>query len=82
MSKAIDKFLIYNTPNKDYRTVLLEGTRQFSRELEYYNLDAIISVGYRLNSRKEKKRKEKKRKAIQFIVRAIQTLKEFILKDL
>lgn len=30
--------------------VQLEGTREVSRSMEFYNLDAIISVGYRVNS--------------------------------
>ena len=32
-------------------TVRLEGQRQVKRQIEHYNLDAIISVGYRVNSR-------------------------------
>ncbi|MFA7244900.1 MAG: virulence protein RhuM/Fic/DOC family protein [Candidatus Magasanikbacteria bacterium] len=32
-------------------TVQLEGNRQIRRNIEYYNLDAIISVGYRVNSK-------------------------------
>src|ERR1700733_8003494 len=31
-------------------TVQMEGTRQISREVEFYNLDAVIAVGYRVNS--------------------------------
>lgn len=31
-------------------TVQIEGQRQVTREIEYYNLDAIISIGYRVNS--------------------------------
>ena len=31
-------------------TVQQEGRRQVTRKLEYYNLDAVISVGYRVNS--------------------------------
>lgn len=31
-------------------TVQIEGGRKVRREIEYYNLDAIISVGYRVNS--------------------------------
>ena len=54
----------------NFRTVQLEGTREVSRELEYYNLDAIISVGYRVNSTK----------ATQFRIWATQTLKEYIKK--
>ncbi|MBU1038753.1 type II toxin-antitoxin system death-on-curing family toxin [Patescibacteria group bacterium] len=34
-----------------YATVQNEGNRQIKRALEYYNLDAIISVGYRVNSK-------------------------------
>ena len=32
--------------------VQIEGTRNVKRTLDFYNLDAIISVGYRVNSRK------------------------------
>ncbi len=52
------------------RRVQREGERDVSREIEFYNLDAIISVGYRVNSAK----------ATQFRIWATQTLKEFILK--
>lgn len=47
-----------------------EGSRAVRRELEYYNLDAIISVGYRVNSNK----------ATQFRIWATNTLREFIIK--
>ncbi|MFW0862379.1 MAG: virulence RhuM family protein [Candidatus Komeilibacteria bacterium] len=33
-------------------TVRIEGSRKIKRKIEYYNLDAIISVGYRVNSKK------------------------------
>lgn len=33
-------------------TVRVEGKRQVTRQIEHYNLDAIISVGYRVNSRR------------------------------
>lgn len=33
-------------------TVQIEGSRKIQREIDYYNLDAIISVGYRVNSKK------------------------------
>ena len=33
-----------------FATVQMEGARQFSRDIEYYNLDVIISVGYRVKS--------------------------------
>lgn len=51
-------------------TVQLEGNRQVKRTIEYYNLDAIISIGYRVNSAK----------ATQFRIWATKTLKEFIIK--
>jgi death-on-curing family protein len=35
---------------KKYLTVQKEGKRMISREVEHYNLDVIISVGYRVNS--------------------------------
>lgn len=34
-----------------FATVQKEGDRDIKREIEYYNLDAIISVGYRVNSK-------------------------------
>jgi len=35
---------------RKFRTVQIEGSREVAREVEHYNLDAIISVGYRVNS--------------------------------
>ncbi len=35
---------------KDFLIVRMEGNREVSRNIEYYNLDAIISVGYRIKS--------------------------------
>lgn len=35
---------------RKFRIVQTEGTRQVNRELDHYNLDAVISVGYRINS--------------------------------
>lgn len=52
------------------RRVQKEGNREVSRDIEYYNLDAIISVGYRVNSRQ----------ATLFRIWATQALKEFIIK--
>jgi len=51
-------------------TVQKEGNRQVMRKMEFYNLDAIISVGYRVNSYQ----------ATQFRIWATRTLKEFIIK--
>ena len=36
---------------KDSLVVQLEGKREVKRKLKHYNLDAIISVGYRVNSK-------------------------------
>lgn len=47
-----------------------EGKREVKREINFYNLDAILSVGYRVNSSK----------ATQFRIWATQILKEFIIK--
>jgi hypothetical protein len=52
------------------RIVQSEGTREVGRELSFYNLDAIISVGYRVNSAQ----------ATQFRIWATRTLREFIVK--
>jgi len=35
---------------RNFLIVRKEGQRQVSRKIDYYNLDAIISVGYRVNS--------------------------------
>lgn len=35
---------------RKFRIVQTEGTRQVTREIDHYNLDAVISVGYRVNS--------------------------------
>jgi len=39
-----------NSTIKDFLIVRLEGGREVNRNIEYYNLDAIISVGYRIKS--------------------------------
>jgi hypothetical protein len=39
----------------EFRTVQTEGAREVTRNVEYYNLDAIISVDYRVNSAKATK---------------------------
>ncbi len=51
-------------------TVQKEGSRNVKRRVEFYNLDAIISVGYRVSSSK----------ATQFRIWATQVLKEYIIK--
>ena len=51
-------------------TVQIEGNREVKRNIEYFNLDAIISVGYWVNSRE----------ATQFRIWATNTLKEYLIK--
>ena len=41
-----------DTTIRKFRTVRLEGNREVTRHIDHYNLDAIISVGYRVNSRR------------------------------
>ena len=48
LEKELEKF---STVAK-YATVQLEGGREILRDIEYYNLDVIISVGYRVKSQK------------------------------
>jgi len=52
------------------RIVQKEGNRNVTREVDFYNLDAVIAVGYRVNSFQ----------ATQFRIWATRTLKEFIIK--
>ncbi|WP_182053669.1 virulence RhuM family protein [Vibrio sp. B1FIG11] len=51
-------------------TVQQEGKREVKRKLEYYNLDAVISVGYRVKSAQ----------ATQFRIWATQLIKDYIIK--
>ena len=44
--------LIQSSTVRNFRTVRQEGNRQITRNLEYYNLDVIISVGYRVNTKR------------------------------
>ncbi len=55
---------------RKFRIVQLEGKREVARNIDFYNLDAIISVGYRVNSVR----------ATQFRQWATQVLKEFAIK--
>ena len=55
---------------KDFLVVRQEGTRQVSRQIKHYNLDAIIAVGYRVNSAR----------ATQFRIWATKVLREYIIK--
>ena len=55
---------------KDYLTVRTEGNRQVKRKITLYNLDVIISVGYRVKSKQ----------GTQFRIWATGVLKEYLLK--
>ena len=50
INNALQEELDYSTVAK-FATVQKEGNRNVTRELEYYNLDMIISVGYRVKSK-------------------------------
>lgn len=59
-----------NSTVKKFLTVQTEGNRKVKRNIEHYNLDAIIAVGYRINSKK----------ATEFRIWATKILKEYIIK--
>lgn len=55
---------------RDFRTVQLEGKRQVNRQVSHYNLDVVISVGYRIKSKR----------GTQFRIWANSVLKEYLLQ--
>lgn len=55
---------------KEYLVVQLEGKRRVSRKVKHYNLDVIISVGYRVNSKR----------GVKFRQWATGVLKEYLLR--
>lgn len=55
---------------KKFLVVQTEGKRQVKRELNHYDLDAIISVGYRVNSKQ----------GVQFRIWATQRLKDYLIQ--
>lgn len=59
-----------NSTIRKFRIVQKEGSREVQREVEFYNLDMIIAVGYRVNSYQ----------ATQFRIWATKILREFIIK--
>lgn len=62
--------LLQKATVRKFRTVQKEGNRKVTRDLDFYNLDAIVSVGYRVNSKQ----------ATHFRIWATQVLKEYIIK--
>lgn len=65
-TKELDK----KTTTEKYSVVQTEGDRQVNRNVLFYNLDAIISVGYRVNSKR----------GTQFRIWANSVLKEYLVK--
>ncbi|MBX4187548.1 MAG: virulence RhuM family protein [Candidatus Doudnabacteria bacterium] len=59
-----------NSTVRKFRVVQTEGKREVLREIEHYNLDVIISVGYRVKSKK----------GTQFRIWATQKLRDYLLK--
>ncbi len=55
---------------RKFRTVQIEGKRSVNREIEHYNLDMVISVGYRVNSKR----------GVQFRQWATQRLKDYLVQ--
>ncbi len=55
---------------RKFRTVQIEGKREVAREIEHYNLEAIIALGYRINSER----------ATNFRRWATRVLKEFAIR--
>ena len=65
----IDNELDESATTEDFSVVRREGTRQVKRQLKHYNLDAIISVGYRVSSAR----------ATQFRIWATNTLRQHLV---
>jgi len=65
-----EKELTIGATVRNFRTVKTEGTHNVTREIEHYNLDMIISVGYRIKSHV----------ATRFRIWATQNLNEYITK--
>lgn len=63
--------LTKDSTTRKFRTVQKEGTRTVERNIDHYNLDVIISVGYRVKSKR----------GTQFRIWATQILKNYILKN-
>lgn len=64
------KELLKNSTIRKFRIVQKEGKREITREIKHYNLDMILSVGYRVNSKK----------ATKFRQWSTKTLKDHLIK--
>jgi len=65
-TKELDK----KSTTEEYSVVQMEGGREVKRKIKFYNLDLIISVGYRVNSKR----------GTQFRIWATNVLKEHLVK--
>jgi len=65
-----EKELVKKATCRNFRRVQMEGNRQVERNIEHYNLDMIISVGYRVKSKT----------ATQFRIWATNTLRDHLVK--
>lgn len=75
IGKHINNVFSEGELNKDatvanFATVQMEGERKIERQIEYYNLDVIISVGYRVKSKQ----------GTQFRIWATNVLRDYLLK--
>jgi hypothetical protein len=64
------KELVEKSTTEFFSVVQIEGKRQVKRKIKLYNLDTIISVGYRVNSKR----------GIQFRIWATSLIKDYLLK--
>ena len=67
-----EKELERNSTIRKFQIVQQEGSRQIKRSVDHYNLDIIISVGYRVKSLQ----------GTQFRIWATKTLKQYLVKSL
>ena len=65
-----DGELAADSTDRKFRTVQTEGKRQVGRNVTYYNLDLIISLGYRVNTKR----------GIQFRQWATSVLRDYLIK--
>jgi hypothetical protein len=66
----IQKEIIKEATVRNFRIVQKEGNREVSRDVEFYNLEAIIAIGFRINSQR----------ALEFRQWATSVLKDFAMQ--
>ena len=70
INNALNEELLGLSTVAKFATVQMEGNRTVEREIEHYNLDMILSVGYRVKSQR----------GIQFRIWSNRVLKEYLLR--